>query len=241
MGHPSRTSDNASDIRQPGLYTGDFNGSVSSKMGHRQPSGELIPLNYETVSDEVLVELYKDKRDQIALTNIIKRYRDTILGFAMKMTKNHSDAEDVVQEISLTLVKKLDSFKGNSKFSTWLYKVTINTCYMVLNRTKKKTKHEVNAEYLDDAPAPDSQSPGKWSDTPSRINQYKESAEIIEQAVNELSEHNREIIRLKDMEGYSNAQVGEIMGISISAVKSRLLRSRLTLRKKLGPNFVENY
>lgn len=202
--------------------------------------GELIPLDYETVSDEVLVELYKNKRDEIALTNIIRRYSDKIFGFAIKMTKNRSDAEDIVQEISLTLVKKLDSFKGNSQFSTWLYKVTLNTCYMALNKTKKNNHHEVKSEYLNENTPSSQASLGKWSQSPARISQYRESAELIKDAVNELSEYNRKIIRLKDMEGYSNAEVSEIMGISISAVKSRLLRSRIILRKKLGFYFLEN-
>ena len=212
--------------------------------GHRSESGDkkgdLIPLNYDTVSDEVLVELYQIKRDEHALSNIIKRYKDTIFGFAVKMTKNHSDAEDIVQEISLILVKKLDTFKGDSKFSTWLYKVTLNTCYMLLNKTKKTSTHEVKTEYLFNYAPTSPSSSGKWSEDPSRVTLYRETSGIIESALNDLSSRNKEIIRLKDIKGYSNAEVGEIMGISIPAVKSRLLRSRLALRKKLGNYFSES-
>ena len=219
------------------LYQSDLGGAqekLSKEPELLKDGGKLIPLNYETVSDEVLVELYREKRDETALSNIILRYRDTMLGFAMKMTGNRSDAEDIVQEISLTLVKKLGTFKGNSKFSTWLYRVTQNACYMVLNRTRKKCSHEVTADYIfESAPL----GSGKWTETPSNTALYREVAEVVERAVGELSEHNREIIRLKDMEGYSNAEVGEIMGISVAAVKSRLLRSRLILRKKLGAYF----
>ena len=111
------------------LYQSDLGGAqekLSKEPELLKNGGKLIPLNYDTVSDEVLVELYREKRDETALSNIILRYRDTMLGFAMKMTGNRSDAEDIVQEISLTLVKKLGTFKGNSKFSTWLYRVTQN-------------------------------------------------------------------------------------------------------------------
>lgn len=237
MRHSSATVNNTEDIYQSALNSPKAAGNLGEPT--RYSKGDLIPLNYETVSDEVLVELYKYKRDETALINIIRRYRDTILGFAIKMTKNHSDAEDIVQEISLTLVKKLHTFKGNSKFSTWLYKVTLNSCYMVLNKANKSGQHEVTSNYLyENAPASEA-SWGKWTQSPARISLYRESAGVIADAVNALSEHNREVVRLKDMEGYSNAQVGEIMGISISAVKSRLLRSRLILRKRLGCYFPE--
>lgn len=226
---------NAEDLYQSGVQEKAAREPKPLKNG-----GKLIPLNYDTVSDEVLVELYKEKKDETALSNIILRYRDTMLGFALKMTGNRSDAEDVVQEISLTLVKKLGTFKGNSKFSTWLYRVTLNTCYMILNKTKKTGAHEVVADYLYESAPIGSGSSGKWTETPSSITLYREIAHVVEHAVSELSEHNREIIRLKDMEGYSNAEVGEIMGISIPAVKSRLLRSRLVLRKKLGSYFSDN-
>jgi len=238
MGHTGATVKNTEDIYQSGLNSPKGTGNLRERTRHSK--GDLIPLNYETVSDEVLVELYKNKRDEAALSYIIRRYRDRVFGFAMKMTRNHSDAEDIVQEISFTLVKKLHTFKGNSKFSTWLYKVTLNTCYMVLNKTKKTAQHELNANYLYETAPVSTGNPGKWTENPSRIALYRESSEVIEDAVNELPEHNRKVIKLKDMEGYSNAQVGKIMGISISAVKSRLLRSRLILRKRLRCYFPDN-
>lgn len=238
MRHSGVTVIHTGDLYQPSSNASETPGRTQAEPSQKR--GDLIPLNYETVSDEVLVELYNNKRDETALTSIIRRYKDTIFGFAMKMTKNHSDAEDIVQEISFTLVNKLSTFKGNSKFSTWLYKVTLNTCYMVLNKKNKTTQHEVNSDYLYELAPASQASFGKWTKSPATISLYRERAELIQNAVNELSEHNREIIRLKDIEGYSNAEVGEIMGISISAVKSRLLRSRLVLRKKLVRYFPEN-
>lgn len=221
---------NTAEVYSPELKRGHL-----STVGNKK--GDLIPLNYDTVSDEVLVELYQIKRDELALSNIIKRYKDTMFGFAVKMTKNHSDAEDIVQEISLILVKKLDSFKGDSKFSTWLYKVTLNACYMLLNKTKKTSTYEIKTEHLCNYAHSSHSSSGKWAENPSRVTLYKETSGIVERALSELSSQNKEIVRLKDIEGYSNAEVGEIMGISIPAVKSRLLRSRLVLRKKLKNYF----
>ena len=237
MGHTSATFKDLEDTHHSDLdhETGAGTGSVCEVL-----KGILIPLNYDTVSDEVLVELYKNKRDENALSSIIRRYRDTILGFAMRMTKNPMDAEDIVQEISLTLVRKLDTFKGNSKFSTWLYKVTLNTCYMVLNKTKKTKEHELGLDYMHESLEESLPSSPEWTENPDRLALCRESAQMLRGAVNELSYHNREIVRLKDMEGYSNTEVSEIMGISVSAVKSRLLRSRLTLRKRLGFYFQEN-
>lgn len=239
MGHSGVTLKNIEDHRLQGLIT-VCGGAPPDTDGPRKSTGDLIALNYETVSDEVLVELYIKNRDPHAFTQIIQRHRDTILGFAIKMTGNPSDAEDIVQDISLILVKKLDTFKGNSKFSTWLYKVTLNTCYLALNKSKRRKEHELSANSLyDSASGSPAQSP-KWAENPGRILLYRESAEVVRDAVNALSERNRDILRLRYIDGFSTAQVGEITGISISAVKSRVLRSRLFIRDRVASYFQDN-
>ena len=239
MGHSGATLKNIED-RYEEEHNLESACGLTDHGSAQKSAGDLIPLSYETVSDEVLVEIYVKNRDTHAFTQLIERYRNIILGFAMKMTRNPADAEDIVQEISLILLRKLDTFKANSKFSTWLYRVTLNTCYMTLKKSKKRKDREVEANsFYESAPGYHAEPP-KWAESPGRILLNRESAEVIEDAVNELSEHNSEIFRLKDIEGFTNAQVGEMTGISISAVKSRLLRSRLFIRVRVASYFQDN-
>ena len=239
MGHLGATLKNTEDRYEEELNIESACGLTDSGRAQKS-AGDIIPLSYETVSDEVLVGLYIKNGDPLAFTQLIERYRNIILGFAMKMTRNPADAEDIVQEISLILVRKLDTFKGNSKFSTWLYRVTLNTCYMTLKKSKKRKEREVEANSFYESDPGYCAEPPKWAESPGRVLLNRESAGVIEDAVKELSERNSEIFRLKDIEGFTNAQIGEMTGISVSAVKSRLLRSRLFIRDRVTSYFQDN-
>ncbi|MEM7008969.1 MAG: sigma-70 family RNA polymerase sigma factor [Thermodesulfobacteriota bacterium] len=198
--------------------------------------GEIhaLPFNYSEASDEALVCLYTTNKDERAFNEIVSRYNDILIGFAMKFCKNPYDAEDIKQEVLLILATKLHTFKGNSKFSTWLYRVTLNTCYKQINDTNKKNKREI---YLDDSFINQTESQSRWARSADEMIQSKEQMKIINIAVNELSDSNKKIFNLKDINGYSNAQIGECMGLSISAVKSRVLRTRLTIKEKITHYF----
>lgn len=193
-----------------------------------------FPFDYNEASDEALVSLYVNNQDEEAFNQIVQRYNEIITGFAIKLIRNPEDAEEIKQDVFLILVTKLHTFKGNSKFSTWLYKVTLNTCYKHLNDSKKRSKREIHIDesFLSQRPALD-----QLSKSPDEIALYKERMKLISSAANELTENNQEIFTLKDIKGFSNAEVGEAMGLSISAVKSRVLRTRLSLREKISDYF----
>ena len=193
-----------------------------------------FPFSYEEASDEALVSRYVNNKDETAFNKIAKRYNDMILGFAMKRIKNVQDAEEVRQDVFLILATKLHTFKGNSKFSTWLYRVTINTCFKYLDYNKKKINKEIN---LDEVYSNVPTTCSNWKKHPDEIALLKERINIISNAANELSQSNREIFNLKDIKGCSNAEVGEITGRSVSAVKSRVLRTRLALKEKISDYF----
>ncbi|MGB3363553.1 MAG: sigma-70 family RNA polymerase sigma factor, partial [Thermodesulfobacteriota bacterium] len=165
---------------------------------------------------------------------IAHRYSDMIIGFATKLCRNSFDAEDIKQDVLLILATKLHTFKGNSKFSTWLYRVTLNTCYKYLNDSNKRNSKEIHLEesFLNLTPTHP-----LWNKQPDEIASYKQRMKTIGKAVNELTESNKEIFNLKDLKGFSNAEVGEHTGLSISAVKSRVLRTRLILKEKISEHF----
>ncbi len=194
------------------------------------------------ISDDELVRRYVESRDESSFDEIVNRYSDRIYGFALRITRNTSDAEEVFQEVFLTLAKKLDTFRGESKFSSWLYRITANASYMYIRSQKK---HENNISLENYSPYDEKGTlMGRimykdWSSRPDIIIFNKEAIIIIEDAINELPESYRTVLHLRDIEGLSNEEVSEVLEITIPAVKSRLHRARLFLRDKLSDYFQE--
>jgi len=213
----------------------DVNASSSNTTTHNLYS---LPFKYKEATDEALVSLYVNNQDEEAFNQIVERYKDIIMGFSMKLIRNMQDAEEIRQDIFLILITKLHTYKGNSKFSTWLYRVTLNTCYKYLNDTKKRKNKEVN---LNEALFNQATSCPQWNTKPDEIVEYQERMKVIDCAVNQLTQINREIFSLKDINGFSNAEVGKLTGLSLSAVKSRVLRTRLTLKDKISDYFTAKY
>ena len=194
------------------------------------------------LADEELVNLYTANGDERAFEEIINRYMDKIYGFALRTTRNPSDAEEVFQDVFLTLSKKLHTFRGESKFSSWLYRVSMNTSYMYLRSHKK---HDNNLSLDSYAPYDENGTlMGKiqnkdWSSRPDIAIFSKEATEIIENAINKLPESYRAVFHLRDIEGLTNEEVAHALDITIPAVKSRLHRGRLFLRDRLSDYFYE--
>jgi RNA polymerase sigma factor, sigma-70 family len=193
-------------------------------------------------SDEELVGLFVTENNEGAFEEIVNRYGDKVYRLALRITRNNHSAEEVLQEVFLTLVKKLDTFRSEAKFSSWLYRVAVNASYMYL-RADKKYESDLS---LDNYAPYDEQGTlmGRikvkdWSDTPDEVLFSKEAMAIIERAVAELPESYRVVFHLRDIEGLSNDEVARVLGLSVSAVKSRLHRARLFLRDKLSDYFYE--
>ena len=212
-----------------------FNSSVT------ESSKTVTSLNQNKLSDEELVRLFVENQDEEAFNEIVNRYGNKIYGFALRITRNPSDAEEVLQEVFLTLIEKLYTFRKESKFSTWLYRVAANASYMRL-RNNKKYENEISLE--DYVPynregALHRIEDKDWSSRPDKALLSEESLEIIERAIEELPEPYRVVFILRDIEGFSNEEVAEILKLSVPATKSRLHRARLFLRDKLSSYFYE--
>jgi len=193
-------------------------------------------------SDEELVKIFAETRDEAAFDEIVGRYSDKIYGFALRITRNTDDAEEVLQEVFLTLTKKLDTFRGESKFSSWLYRVTANASYMYLRSQKK---HESNISLENYYPYDEKGTlmgrimDKDWSSRPDIVIFSKEALKIIDDSINEMPESYRAVFHLRDIEGFSNEEVSNILEITIHTAKSRLHRGRLFLRDKLSDYFHE--
>lgn len=190
--------------------------------------------------EEALVRQFQ-KGNLEAYEKIVERYQKKIYALSFNLTRNPMDAQDVVQDVLLTIFKKIDTFQGKSAFSSWVYRVTLNATYMKL-RSKKK---EPNIS-LDDL-LPNYNGSGyqqekiqDWSENTESLLFTNETKEVIQKAVDQLPEKEKVVFLLRDVEGLSTEKVSEILELTVPAVKSRLHRARLFLRKKLS-NYFEEY
>ena len=183
------------------------------------------------VTDKVLVEEFK-KGSLDAFEELVKRYESKVFNLAMRFTRNKQDAEEVLQDVFSTLYRKADSFQGKSAFSSWLYRIIVNASYMKLR--KRKQDQTISFEDLTpvtrQACVENLTEYGARSDALTLNNELRV---LLKGALDKLPEQYRAVFILRDIDGLSNQEVGEILKLSVPAVKSRLHRSRLMLRKKL--------
>lgn len=191
----------------------------------------------QTVTDEQLI---RDARsgDKRAFTSLVKRYEETVFRFSMKLCRDREKAEEALQDTFINVYRKLGSFDGKSKFSTWLYTIVANNCLMK-QRKRKARGLEEPLEVLDNpASSPDGKfahQVARWEESPSEILLGKELRRVLDEAIMKLPEIYRAVFILRDVEGKSNEETGEVLGISQEAAKSRLRRARAFLREQLDP------
>jgi len=183
------------------------------------------------VSDTVLVKQFS-RGSVAAFEEIVRRYETKVFNLALRFTRNQEDAEEVLQDVFTTIYKKIDGFQGKSAFSSWLYRIVVNAAFMKLR--KRKQQHAVSIEDLSPLVKQTflDQECG-YSLRSDTISMNRELKEQLHGAIHRLPPQYRAVFVLRDVDGLSNQEVGEILQLSIPAVKSRLHRSRLLLRKKL--------
>jgi RNA polymerase sigma-70 factor, ECF subfamily len=165
---------------------------------------------------------------------LIQPYELSVYRMALSCVKNETEAEDVAQEAFLKAFRELASFRGESKFSSWLIAITLNEA-----RGRLRRQSAVRMESLDDA----SEEGGKvspallrdWREIPSQALERREVRALLQKAIAQLSPIYREVLVLRDIEELSIAETAGMLGISISSVKVRLHRARIMLQKELAP------
>jgi RNA polymerase sigma-70 factor (ECF subfamily) len=159
------------------------------------------------------------------------------------MLGNDADAEDVTQDVLLQVVRKLDTFRGESAFPTWLHRVTVNAALAHRRKRAARQQHQAGGPidaYLEDGHRHYPDAPVRpWSVSPDQPVLDAETQELVERAIAGLPETYRDVYVLADVEGLSNAEIGEMLQLSVPAVKSRLHRARLMMRDALAPHFEE--
>ncbi|HSQ61245.1 MAG TPA: sigma-70 family RNA polymerase sigma factor [Acidobacteriota bacterium] len=166
--------------------------------------------------------------DERAFGELVERYESKVYSLGIKMLRNPEDAEDVLQDTFLRAYRGLKSFKGNSTFSTWIYRITANSALM---RLRKKQLPTVSIEDADEREAPINIA--DWAPGPVEQLLNEETRRAMNDAIESLPPEFGQVFVLRDVEGLSNAEVAEILDLSVAAVKSRLHRARLKVRNRL--------
>lgn len=189
-------------------------------------------------SEDVLLVEQVRKGDTTAFETLVKKYQVKVFHLAMRFTRNEEDAEEVLQDVFVTLHRKLELFQGKSAFSSWLYRIVVNAAFMKLR--KRRQTPTVHLEDL--APLTKQQVLDGDHNFENHIDKYtqkKELQEIMNAAIDRLPDQYRAVFVLRDVNGFSNQEASEVLGLSIPAIKSRLHRSRLMLRKRLMRYYLE--
>jgi RNA polymerase sigma-70 factor (ECF subfamily) len=177
------------------------------------------------------------ERDEKAFQRCVKLYQDKVYNLVYRMLGNQAEAEDVAQEVFVTLFKCIDTFRGDSKFSTWLYRVAANHCK---NRIKylKRRAHKQTGE-LDDAAEAEMLGStqgtlGEQHASPVEVLEGQEIHHILQRAITKLDEEHRLLLVLRDVEEMSYEEIVQVTGLAEGTVKSRLHRARLQLKAEIA-------
>jgi RNA polymerase sigma-70 factor (ECF subfamily) len=170
--------------------------------------------------------------DLASFNELVQRYDRKIFRLAKHITQNDEDAEDVLQETFLKAFEHLGDFQGQSKFYTWIVRIAVNESLMKLRKRKSDRTVPLD-EPVDTGEDTVVREIAVWEDNPEQKYSREELANILEEAVETLRPAFRTVFVLRDIEELSTEETAEALGISVPAVKSRLLRARLQLREKL--------
>ncbi len=183
--------------------------------------------------DDRIIEGLKS-RDEQAVMDLIDKYQGRIYNLAISILRNEGDAEEITQDVFMTVYQKIDSFKGDSAFFSWVYRICVNACLMRL-RNRKRTDAVSIEDFMPvfTEEGRHASEIGDWSREVERRVLNRELGEVLRKFIAELSDKYRVVLVLSDVEGLSNEETANILGLSIPAVKSRLHRARLYLRERL--------
>src|SRR5580704_3782423 len=178
------------------------------------------------------------RHDPEAFKQLMTRYSPRIFRLAQRITRNREDAEEVSQYSFARAFLHLDTFRGDSRFSTWLSRIAINQSLMKLRTRRGRELHFDCPATAEDTPFSSEVADG--SPTPEQRYSQEELQRILASAMGELPMSVREVLRLREVEEHSTEETARMLGLSISAVKSRARRGRLILRQTLTKYFRRN-
>jgi len=196
---------------------------------------EIWSRGEEYDSDSALVERALSQ-DLAAFEQLVARYQNRIMGFVARMLNDREEAEDVTQEVFIKAYRSLDSFRGASSFSTWLYRIAQNLC---IDRARKRKRSPQQAYSLDEPINKDEDSGGReiadFSTEPSLGVEREELRRQVRHTVAEMPEKLRSVLVMCDIQGMAYEDIAKTLECPIGTVKSRLFHARADLARRLRP------
>ena len=173
--------------------------------------------------------------DKAAFDSLVLKHKDRVFNLCYRLLGDYEEANDSAQETFIKVYGSLKKFRFESAFSTWLYRIAVNTCKNKLKSSAYRQKRKMVP--LDNPVLANTRRPGREiqdeSQSPAIELEKKERMRAIQEAINALAPEQKEVVTLRDIEGFSYEEVAEITGFNLGTVKSRLARARQDLRKKL--------
>ncbi|HTA76933.1 MAG TPA: sigma-70 family RNA polymerase sigma factor [bacterium] len=179
------------------------------------------------ITDAQVIELIRKGHTE-AYGDLVRQYHKRVMGYCFSMLSNHTDAEEAAQDIFVKVYTSLNKFKGDSSFSTWLYRITANHCLDVLR--KRNRRKNVSLESLVEQEGSQIQ---KLFATPSVADTHLENRQLADKILSTLTEDQRQILTLREAEGLEYQEIADVLDCSLDAVKGRLARARKQLQENL--------
>jgi RNA polymerase sigma-70 factor, ECF subfamily len=193
------------------------------------------PLRQRAGTEEMALVNAVRRRDPDAFAELVTRYGPRIFRLAQKITRNHEDAEEVFQDSFVRSFLHMDTFRGDSRFYTWLARIAVNQSLMKLRRRRLGDFH-----FEDPVGGGDSAFYAEIADNtpnPEQLHSQEELRQIVASAMGELPMTFREVLRLRELEEYSTEETARMLKLSVTTVKSRTHRGRQRLRRALTKYF----
>ncbi len=172
-----------------------------------------------------------EERLEEQFSEMVEAYSGMAYNIALRMLRNTADAEDAVQEAFISAYRAFPKFKGQSKVSTWLYRIVVNACLMKIRKEQVRSKYLTNTGY-DDSVVPnwrDADSPNE----PERAALNSELRDVLDQGLSRLSPEIRAAVVLRDVQGFTTQEAATTLDLTVPSLKARLHRGRVLLRKHL--------
>jgi RNA polymerase sigma-70 factor (ECF subfamily) len=207
--------------------------------GGERPMSWLISAD-ETMTplkERILVRRLKD-HDERAFSEFVRVYQNQIFNLVFRMLSNREEAEDVAQEVFITVFKNIGSFRGDCRLSTWIYRIATNHCRNRIKYLGRRRAQE-HREYLDEMAKLQpkdgmaSQPTAGQVARPDQMAEGKQMEKLVQNAIAALDDEHREVIVLRDIKNLTYQEICEITGLPEGTVKSRLHRARIALKEKL--------
>jgi RNA polymerase sigma-70 factor (ECF subfamily) len=218
--------------------------NLTSKIADGNGAEILHPVSMETIQSKIGEDTGEElalvsaarQGDVNAFSKLVSKYDRNVFRIANHITQNREDAEDVVQDAFLKAFQNLDRFQGQSKFYTWLVRIAVNEALMRLRKRRNAKTVSIDEDVETDEGTM-TREIADWTPDPEQQFRQSELNEILTSVINGLSPGFRMVFVLRDIEGLSTEETAEALGLSVPAVKSRLLRARLQLRERLNRYF----